>query len=394
MEPRKRIAKARIKLLLRHPFFGSIAMHMNPREVTPELLKTTGIQTMAVDIYGNLFYYPPWVQQQNDQTLMTALAHEVMHIALKHLSRLGSRQPRVWNIATDAAINGILSDSLPMPHEWVNIPKMKGKSAEEIYDWLIKDAKRINSYGISWDSHIFGKPDKNGNGGSPHQLPGQIPIDVPRVIREAYNFAKQRGTMPASLERMFADILNPVMDWKEILRRYIVSVVPHDFTYARPSKKAYATGFYMPRVVRENIDIVIGVDSSGSISDEEYTEFLSEIYAMTRQFDSLRATVLVCDAKIQEVVEINENFDPTMIHGTGRGGTSCLPVYEWIKENKSDNIKLLIYFTDGWIDTPAEEKPFHTLWVVTPNGSTEFSKNMPNQTTIQMPKRTKRDDGW
>lgn len=66
----------------------------------------------------------------------------------------------------------------------------------------------------------------------------------------------------------------------------------------------------MPYVKRENIELCIGVDSSGSISDTEYAEFLTEIYSMCRQFESLTATVIVCDAAVQEVEEITENFDP------------------------------------------------------------------------------------
>jgi len=406
MTPRERIAKARINLLTDHPFFGSIAMHLIPIELTPEEVKKYGIKTMAVDEYGNMPYNPEFVNKITDQELKFVVCHEIMHICLKHLERIGTRKVDIWNYATDAAINDILKNSFRVPKDCVLIPKMSGKSAEEIYDWLIKNAKTNPvPNGYSWDTHIYGvnrKKQQGGGGkkqgkqikqgGSPFHKKGQQKIDVPRVVREAHNFARQQGNVPAGIERIFADILNPVMDWKEILRKFIVSVIPHDFTYTYPSKKSYSTGFYMPKVVREYVDIIVAVDSSGSIRDEEYAEFLTEIWAMSKQFENLRMTLIICDCEIQNVIEVTGEFDPYSVKGRGYGGTSSLPVYKWIEDNKNNNVKLLVYFTDGWIDIPMDEKPFHTLWIVTAEGDTKTVEKMPNATVLKLPKKNYGDD--
>ena len=404
LTPRERIAKARINLLTEHPFFGCIAMRMVPREATGDLAKA--VPALAVDIYGNLIYNPQWVKKQDSETLKAAVAHEVLHLALKHLERKGTRDARTFNIATDAQVNYILSGSFSIPRSWVQIPEMEGKSAEETYDWLIRNAKFKNNpgkFGTSFDVHYYGsrkqrsggKSGKKGKGTqnqqSPFKTPGQRPFDPERAVKEAYNFAKQQGNVPAGIERAFKDLLNPVMDWKEILRRFLVSIIPHDFTYTYPSKKSYSVGYYMPKIVREKIELVIAVDSSGSISDKEYAEFLTEIYALTRQFDSLKAWLLICDCELKDVKEINENFDPYSVHGRGYGGTSSLPVYDWIKKEKMNNIKVLIYFTDGWIDIPQENKPFPTLWIITPNGREDEVKEMKNAIVIKMPKRKGED---
>ena len=398
---RERIAKARINLLTDYPFFGSIAMHLVPREVSEEESNTYGLKTMAVDMYGNLMFYPPWVTAQSDVTLKCGVAHEVMHVTLKHLVRIGSRQAQTWNIAVDAAVNEILSHSFTIPNEWVRIQKMAGKSSEEIYDWIIKNAQTYKCpKSGGFDSHIFGEDkgkkgtsdDSNGSRNSPFFKPGQTPVDVPRVVKEAYNFAKTQGKLPGGIDRMFADILNPVLDWKDILRKFLVSVIPHDFSYVRPSKKSYSTGFYMPMVKRENIELCIGVDSSGSISEKEYAEFLTEILSMCRQFESLKATVLVCDAAIQRVEEITEQFDPYSIQGRGYGGTSSLPVFKWIEEEKNNDIKILVYFTDGYIDIPSKDYPFPTLWIVTAKGRTEEVDKMANATVVKIPALEGRDE--
>jgi len=401
---RERIAKARINLLTDFPFWGSIAMHLVPREVSEEESEMFGLKTMAVDMFGNLMFYPKWVEQQSDTTMKCGVAHEVMHVTLDHLKRVGTRDHRTWNIAIDAAVNEVLSHSFTIPQEWVRIQKMAGKSSEEIYDWIIKNAQtyKCPSSG-GFDSHVFGDKDgkgdpnnpkngQQGNAGSPFYKPGQTPVDVPRVVKEAYNFAKSQGKLPAGIERMFADILNPVLDWKDILRKFLVSVIPHDFSYTKPNKKSYSAGFYMPMVKRENIELCIGVDSSGSISDNEYAEFLTEILSMCRQFEALKATVIVCDAAVQQVEEITENFDPYSIHGRGYGGTDSIPVYNWIEENKDNNIKILVYFTDGYINIPDKEYPFPTLWIVTAKGRKDEVEKMTNGTVVQIPNLEGRAD--
>jgi len=400
LTPRERIAKARINLLTDYPFYGNIAMKLVPREVSDQEAEAFGIHTMAVDMYGNLIYNPHWVTAQTDTIMKAGIAHEVMHVCLKHLVRIGTRKPMTWNIAVDATVNEVLSHTFKIPNEWVRIQQMAGKCGEEIYDWIIKNAKtyQMPSSG-GFDSHIFGEDEggtsdgKSGNGqcngskNSPFFKEGQQPFDTARAVREAYNFAKSQGKLPAGIDRLFADILNPQLDWKDVLRKYIVQVIPHDFSYTRPSKKSYSCGYYMPMIKREHIELCIGVDSSGSISEEEYAEFLTEILAMCRQFECLKATVIVCDAAVHEVMEIDENFDPYSVKGRGYGGTNSQPVYDWLEENKGlEQVKLLVYFTDGFINIPNKEYMFPTLWIVTKNGRTDEVDKMENATVIQIPK--------
>lgn len=403
--PREKIAKARINLLTDFPFYGSICMKLVPRELSEEEVKAFDIRTMAVDIYGNLMYNPKWIEQQTDDVMQAAVCHETLHLCLKHLERIGTRDQKLWNLATDSAINDILKGSFRVPNSWVHFKEMSRKSAEEIYDWLIKNIQIIRiPVGCGFDKHIYSdksregcrgercRGEHRGKGGattgataSPFYQEGQTPFDPTRAIREAYNFAKSQGRVPAGIERVFADILAPQMNWKDILRKYLVQMIPHDYSYVRPSKKSYACGYYLPMITKEEIELVIGVDSSGSISDTEYAEFLSEIVGMCRQFEALRATVIVCDAAVQCVQEIDNNFDPNSIKGRGYGGTLSQPVYDWIVENIGEqNVKLLIYFTDGYIDLPNKVYAFHTLWVVTKNGRTDEVEKMKNATVIQM----------
>jgi predicted metal-dependent peptidase len=127
-----------------------------------------------------------------------------------------------------------------------------------------------------------------------------------------------------------------------------------------------SAGIFIPSVFREDIEICVGIDTSGSISMEDLRDALSEILGVTRAFSSVRLTALSCDAEVHTTTEINSPEDVATMELKGGGGTSFKPVFEWIEENKP-RTKLLIFFTDGYGDFP-EYTNLHTLWCVTKNG--------------------------
>lgn len=410
MTPREKIIQARIALLRLYPFWGTMAMHLKPIELSEEdAKKSMRCPTMGVDVYGNMPYNRKFVAELSQEDLLFVIAHETMHIALQHLDRIGSRNPKFWNVATDEAINNMLKHEMKIWKQALCSHGFENMASEQIYDDLLKKATVDKCYGgnlpDSFDTHFYGQQPGSGKGGnkqkpqSPFKAPGQEKLDAPKMIKDAASFAKSQGKMPAGMERLFKDLLDPKMNWKEILQKYIMSVIPQDWTYTKPSKRAHAVGFYMPSTMKETVDIIVGVDSSGSISDHEYAQFLSEIYAMTRAVSNLRATILICDADISQVVTIDNSFNPEMdIAGRGYGGTSCHPVFDWIHNEKDENVKLLIYLTDGYIDEPMDHhyiSGYPVLWVITPRGSKDFlHKNIGNQIVVQMEGKVRGEEGW
>lgn len=397
MSPREKVIQARISLLRLFPFFGTMAMHLKPIQLTKEEAEKYLPQpTMGVDVYGNMPYNEEFVTGLSQEDLMFTIGHETMHLALKHLTRIGSRSRDLWNTATDEAINNLLKHEMRIWKQALCSSQLEEMSAEEIYDHLLKEANCKKCYGSSgvpapFDSHFYDNddPNKKKQKKSHFHSQGQEKIDTAKMIKDAASFAKGQGKFPAGMARLFKDLLDPRMNWKELLQKYIMSILPQDWTYTKPSKRAQAAGFYMPSIVKETVELIVAVDSSGSISDGEYAQFLSEIFAMTRSVRNIRATVLICDAALSQIVEIDNTFDPNLhIAGRGYGGTSCIPVFKWIHEEKNENVKLLVYLTDGYIDEPNEmiyESGYPVLWIITPRGSSDFLKNnIGNQTTIQM----------
>ncbi|KKN51471.1 hypothetical protein LCGC14_0622870 [marine sediment metagenome] len=143
------------------------------------------------------------------------------------------------------------------------------------------------------------------------------------------------------------------------------NIVSHN---SRPSKKSISCGVYMPSIVRESVEIVVSLDTSGSVSKEALTEFMTEINGIAKSFNNLNMKLIVCDYDIKDVYEIGNGADDeiTKLILRGGGGTSHIPVYEYIKQNLP-NTQFLINFTDGYTEYPDEEE-VKTLWVLNEGG--------------------------
>jgi predicted metal-dependent peptidase len=201
--------------------------------------------------------------------------------------------------------------------------------------------------------------------------PGDKEINWKRVLVEASTHAKMMGKLPGGIEGLVdAELEPPKFHWKELLWQYISRCVPQDFTYSRPSKKSRAAGFFMPSVTREHIDITVWFDTSGSISDDEYVTFISELYMIARSFESINITVGLCDAKVQSVLNGQGPYQiiEAVRNRKGYGGTDFRPGIEWTIQNQP-SARLVIYFTDGWGTFPDTPPPFNVLWVFTANSA-------------------------
>jgi len=433
----EKLIRARVQLQKEKPFFSYLTMHLT-------FIEQPEIETAGVDMYGNLYFNSDFINKLTDDQIKGVMAHEVMHCALEHLERGKGKNHELFNIASDTVINSmLLDDGMSLPENAINpyngeitifgitIKKASEKTSEEVYDKLYrglskkikKDMKAIKKYleknGVKgFDKHIYGngdgKGDKkkngkcdncngtgkvgdkdcpkcNGTGNKNGKKISDKQVDWKKTLVDACTYARQRGDLPAGMERVVGQLMETYIDWKGLLYRYITNQIPIDFTWAKPSKRSYSTGIYLPDTVRESIDVMVAVDTSGSISQKELAEFISEISSICNSFKNVDLTVIDCDCQVNGIHPMRNAQASEVVERIGKnlkggGGTSHIPVFDWINKNKPQS-KFVIAFTDGYTSFPPKSQVnMPVLWVVAGHWRAD-SKDFPYGQVIELPKR-------
>ncbi len=175
--------------------------------------------------------------------------------------------------------------------------------------------------------------------------------------------AMQAGRLGGTLARMIDHLLQPRLPWRMLLARYMTAMARDDFSYMRPSRREGEA--ILPSLKSSQIDIVVAVDTSGSIRSAEIGEFLSEIAALKGQMRA-RVTLLPCDSRLAPgapfIYEPWEDFDlPDSL--AGGGGTDFRPVFDWV-ERQGAQPEMLVYFTDAEGQFPEREPNYPVIWLV------------------------------
>ena len=383
---RKKFVRARITLLNHQPFFGQIALN------TPTIF-TDSIETMGVDGVS-LFVNPKFVEEKSQAELCGVIAHECLHVALLHPTRRGQRDPKKWNIATDHAVNlellkAIRADDsylMELPSDCLADPQYDGMSADTIYNRLPDDkgddggdpgedkGEDGDQPGDQPSNQPGNSPGDTGGCGEVFDAPADVSVEelegqIKRKVVQAAHSARAQGKLPGNMESMIDDMLKPVVDWKSKLREHFERVFPSDYSWMRPNRRFLHEGLYLPGVEKDGTGhIVVGVDTSGSVSDNEIAQFVGEINSICEDVVPEKVTIIYCDWDIQGVdeFEADEDFVP---RAPGRGGTRFTPVFEEV-EKRGIQPKALIYLTDlGSSDYPTTPS-YPVIWGATDHQST------------------------
>ena len=346
-----KIIVARVGLLLRHPFFGNLATRMGIKEAD-DWLPTAA--TDGRNIYFNREFFTPLTVKQVE----FVIAHEILHAVFDHMGRREGRDPKIFNIACDYAVNGqIVRDrigdyNLPdikIFHE----PKYYGWSAEQVYDEIYEkyDEEQLAALGQMLDEHL--DPDgEDGNGNQPKYSKEELK-KIRDEMREAVMQAAQAagsGNVPASIQRMIKELTEPKMNWREILRQQIQSTIKNDYTFMRPNRKGWHMSAILPGTNYEDtIDICVAIDMSGSIGDEQAKDFLSEIKGIMEEYKDFKIKVWCFDTEIYNEADFDGYTMDTFMdyEPMGGGGTDFMVNWEYMKENQIQP-KKFIMFTDGY----------------------------------------------
>ncbi|MEJ2591554.1 MAG: VWA-like domain-containing protein, partial [Candidatus Thiodiazotropha sp.] len=303
-----------------------------------------------------------------------------------------------WDMACDYAINPLLiGDGLKPPPGSLYLPQFDGMTAEEIYPCLDEkdDEKPLDNHVYDEDNTKGAgsgrsekdmspkdqdKPTENegdesdqqqsGSGAAASQPPPLSPDEAETLniqwqqrMAGAAQQAMQVGKLDGAMARMVDHLLQPQLPWRLLLARYMTVVARDDFSYMRPSRREGE--FILPSLRSNQVELVVALDTSGSIQDQEMGEFLAEINALKGQMRA-RVTLLACDSAIAEgapwIYEAWEEFAlPAKI--TGGGGTSFEPVFDWV-ETQGVRPDLLVYFTDAEGAFPKQEPQYPVIWLV------------------------------
>lgn len=378
-EIRERIVQSRVRLLLKHPFFGNLATRLKLKNADD------WCPTAATDGL-HLFYNREFITPLSSDELDFLIGHEVMHCVYDHMERREGRDPQIWNMATDYVINGqLVREGLgKMPKEGLHDMKYYDKNSDEIYSELKKNAVEIK---VTLDMHLDGEGDKGqgkqGQGNDDKDGKGKMPVmsksekdklkdEIKNAVLQAAQ-AAGAGNVPKGVERLIKNMTEPKMDWRSLLDQHITSVVKSDYSFMRPSRKGWSVDAILPGLQPEPaVDVCVAIDTSGSISDKQLQIFLGEVKGIMDSFQDYKVHVWSFDTDVHNPEIFTPDKDITEYEPGGFGGTEFEANWTWMKENGVQPKKLIV-FTDGYPwGSWGDENYCDTLWVIHSNHDKEL----------------------
>ena len=371
-----KLAAARTRLILDKPFLGALALRLPMVAADPRWCQTTSTDARS------FYYNPAYIDALSLEQAQFVLANQALHCALSHFSRRRHRSRFRWDIACDHAINPLLvKDGLVPPPGTLALECYEGMTAEEIYPYIEEndsddpeDQPRHDGVGSGDPRDDSSGGEQNGSAndeakgaGRPQPLSAaeqeSLTAQWQQRLAGAAQQAQQAGKLGGVLGRMVGELMQPKLPWRMLLARYMTQYARDDYSYIRPSRREGA--MILPSLRSAQADIVVVLDTSGSISGHEIDEFISEIDAIKGQ---LRARILLhaCDTELAEDGPWQfEPWDELGLPGAipGGGGTNFRPVFEWVSQQGREP-DLLLYFTDALGDFPPVEPAYPVLWLV------------------------------
>jgi predicted metal-dependent peptidase len=402
-------------------FFAEIMKNLNK-------IPTTRLPTMGVSpkgIHVELAYNPFFVDTLEDDELRWALMHEILHVALHHITHRQSSdhtQVRSDNIAADLAINSLLpsGNNATYPiHRHDRTDKEGNVLGKKGEPWVLLPSKFKTKDGhtfperLSFEQyrHLFEEQEGDGGGGQGQGQgqgqggdgdgegegqEGQVPSHgglgdhsgwdsngtCDDQIRDWVNRCDQNkmwGSMSAEMVEMIRAAQKHEVPWHKVLRRFYgqISTSQTEPTYKRPSRRMWYPWSGRRRVKKDRK--LVGIDDSGSVSDAMLSKFVAETNAMVQSGQPVDMITWDAGLTMKKAIpwdkrKVGHNF-------VGRGGTDPQPCLDYAKEH---GYKELIMLTDGYFSEPTKPPKLKVIWVITPDGTTEALPKGSGNRVIQM----------
>lgn len=385
-----KLSRAKTNLVLDHPFFGTIALNM-------KMFYSYMVPTAATN--GRwVAFNPHFCKDLSDEQMMFLVAHETMHPMLDHNVRRMGRDPKLWNQAGDYVINQLLNDDKIgkfIEGGCLNrdIYDAGNGLTDKIYDILRQmppsggdgNGDGSDGSGDGQGNDPMFNPYGDGIGQDVIEATGseaeieQLAADWKVGVAQAAQAAKMMGALSANMERFVDDVLNPKVDWRTVLQRFVEKRKTDMRTFARPSRRFIQQGLYMPSKDGEVLgELVFAIDCSGSIGQDELNQFAAEIRTVQEDGKPSKMHILYFDSEVCHY-DVFEDDNPVQIAPHGGGGTAFSPVFRYMEDHGIEPVAT-VFLTDLYCSDYGDDPGHPVLWVSTCDhdggsyGSTPFGE--------------------
>lgn len=376
LTPEQRIQRSHVQLM-RSPKFAQLSgiMMLGDSKVVDDM------PTAATDGW-NKMYGRAFISTLNERQLNFVVAHENFHVLFKHLTtwkKLSEENHQLANMACDYVINQMIRDLDPTD-ELTEIPpcgallddQYRGWDAGQVFEHLKKNPPPKGKGGKSMDDHQWGEAKQMTD-----KERAEMEKQIDQAIRQGSIVA---GKMNGKTARDIGALPEPKVDWREQLRDFVTSVTSgrDASTWRKPNRRWLAQGMYMPSPYAESIGpVVVGVDTSASISQADIAAFLAEIKSITDTMPPERLHLLYWDTKIaREETYVAGDYAAleTSTKPAGGGGTDPRCVQDYVhKMNTRPEFVLML--SDGYVGNwPNFNLP--TMWAMTTNETAPNAVNI------------------
>lgn len=422
MSEERKLQKAKISLM-RNPKFALWSGILMVGKTSIDDYIATASTNGRDEKYGRGF-----VKSLSDKELSFVVLHEALHKALRHLttwSKLHDENAQLANSACDYVINLMLldldpsGDSIVMPKYKDGLLKgkpmglldvrFKGMNAKQVFDILKKEQQEGGSGGDKPEdggTPIDGSGRVPGKGGTPddgaglddHDWDGagemtseetkELARDIDQAIRQGLMAEKKVGKGAGGMSRELQDLLDPKVDWREVLREFVKSTcrAKDASSWRRVNRRFLSTGVYMPSMIGEKVGhLVVAVDTSGSIGQAELSKFLAEVKGIAEEVNPDKVDLIYWDSSVAAHEEYEESDVANIVSSTkprGGGGTSPSCVSSFLSSKKISP-ECIVVLTDGYVGSDwGHGWTAPLLWaivggntVTAPNGKTVHVKD-------------------
>lgn len=342
-----KIKSARIDMLRSFPFWGSIALIMEPHPVKED---DPNIKTIATN-GRKLYYNPKAVRAMTRDEMVWAITHVTIHIVYDHIGRRYNRDEKLYHYACDLVANCDLEELRIGKRPGKNVsgtepaydPDYNDKIVEEVYELLLKKFPNRDDLPPSFDYHM-----EIGEGMDASER-ADFELMLDSAILQANSIAGGKG-QSNSVMRYISDLTEPKLDWRSFVSTSISEMKKSDYTWSRQSKKSRSMGLYLPAQDDASYaEVVVALDTSGSMSEEMLRDLVSEVYGAMSQFNDYKLHILCFDTSVHNPKTFTPDnaHECTMYEPMGGGGTAFECVFKWLKDREITP-KQLVFLTDGY----------------------------------------------